>query len=596
MPRPARVAREAPSNSLVAAGARMGGPGVAPAVSIYNYGETWQDAAWHFYDTVGELRYAATYFSKVLSRARLYAATREGKDFTEQKAGDVFDAVSEFFHGPEGQSQALAAIGLHLFVVGECYIVGREPRADRGENGNEKIWEIISKTEIKVVGGVWSIETGDTRPKIVLDKNEDVIRIWYPHPKSPTKADSPVRAVLGPLAEVERLSQHIMAQIVSRLTGAGLLLLPQGMTFPSPPANSPMPADATDADKVMAVLFEAMMTAVQNPGDASAVAPIVMLVPDEFIDKANLLKFWTDLDEKSIEMRSAAIRRVAIGLDLPVEVLMGTADVNHWGSWQIAEESIKAHAEPALELIVSALSAQYVVPNSVPNGAMRYDTSQLRLRPNRSQEAIELYDRGELDAEALRRETGFAEDDKPDETEMKAWYLKKIAGNSSATPEMMAEALRLLGVDVGSGFTEGDTVNESRPDPSLRDHPTQEIPEDPGLAAAVEIGYVRAAEGVALRALERAGNRLRSNTGQRPSCTATEVHTFVPAKQADLDRLLDGAWDHIPQVLRGIPYDQQQAIQAGLDSYCRAVILGQKPHDIELLQRHLMLSSARNPV
>ena len=65
--------------------------------------------------------------------------------------------------------------------------------------------------------------------------------------------------------------------------------------------------------------------------------------------------------------------------------------------------------------------------------------SELTLRPDRSDNAIQLYDRMEIDGAALRRETGFDEADKPSEEELREQALKVIiktlpSGAPSALP------------------------------------------------------------------------------------------------------------------------------------------------------------------
>jgi hypothetical protein len=264
--------------------------------------------------------------------------------------------------------------------------------------------------------------------------------------------------------------------------------------------------------------------------------------------------------------------------------------------WQIDESSIKAHIEPAAETIANSLSIQYIRPvTKDPNDVVRYDTSEMRMRPNRSKEAIELYDRGELKSETLLRETGFTHEDSPDEEERRRWNLARIVANSSATPEMMAEALRLLGVDVGSGVGE-EVVNENRPDPSLQDHPVRELPPIPD-AAALDVGLAASCDAMVFRALERAGNRIRSRKNFRPvGVDAADIYLHTTTKPTDLDALLDDAWSCAPRLLRGLPFEQKEAVQGALDEYARHLLTAQVEHDPTLMIRYLTHSSVRNPV
>lgn len=560
---------------------------------VYRKAQDWQSEAWRFYDTCGELRFAANWMANVLSQASLFAATRAPDgSLTKQESGPAVDAMEDLFNGPEGQSQMLSAIGIHLTIPGECYLVGRAPVADRDEALDQDIWEIVGTEEMKHTGARWGIDYQDGNKILWLDDSAVIIRIWRPHPRRRVEADSPVRALLGVLQELEFLSRHVMAQATSRLAGAGILVLPQGMTFPAPPENSGLPEGASDADIFMSVLGENMVTPIMDPGAPSAVVPIVVTAPDDVIDKITYLKFWSELDQHAVELRNEAIRRLALGLDMPPEIVLGLAvsgsSANHWTAWQIEESSIKATIEPLLSLAANALAVGYLQPLTGDNtDAVGGDTSQLRLRPNRSKEAIELYDRGELDAEALRRETGFSEDDKPDPEEFTAWMLKKVAGGST-TPEQVADALKALGV-LGVRDMAQSPPTQGRPDPSLREHPTREIPEQQAPAASLS----DVSEALVYRALERAGNRLRSLKQIRPDCSAADTYLFVDTRPGDLDKVMADAWTCIPRVLPRLTALQHQVVEHALDTYVRNLLLTKSDHDRDTMVRHLMSTPIR---
>jgi hypothetical protein len=40
-------------------------------------------------------------------------------------------------------------------------------------------------------------------------------------------------------------------------------------------------------------------------------------------------------------LRREAVERLAIGLDMPPEVLLGLGDSNHWSAWQVDEQTWK---------------------------------------------------------------------------------------------------------------------------------------------------------------------------------------------------------------------------------------------------------------
>lgn len=574
MPRDKSAVMEPPpANALVASAVRM----PKKVSRIYHTTENWQRRAWEHYDQCGELRYAVNWIANVLTRATLHVARRTETGPERVLSGRVVSDFESLFDGPNGQAQMLHSLATHLTVAGEAYLVGREDSA----LSTETIWEIVGTEEMRKIGDAWQIVMDDQSQPIDLTDNDVIIRIWRSHPRKRILADSPVRAVLPVLEELHGLNRHINAQVTSRLTGGGLLVLPTGLSFPK---KDGVNAGAGEAGSFMEVLGEAMLRPIEDPDSPSAVVPVIVTVPPEAVDKVNLIKFWSPLDEHAIDLRTEAIRRLALGMDMPSEVLLGTSDMNHWGAWQMEESSIKAHIEPLLELIVNALTVGYLRPLSEkpdPNEVVAYDTTMLRLRPNRSKEAVELYDRAELNGDALRRETGFDADDAMAPDQFKAWLLKKVAGGSS-TPEQVAEALRVL---TGVMFPAGDVGRQERPDPSLLEHPVLDIPEQ---AASLQA----AAEMVVFRALERAGNRLKTRSRARPpGVPSGDLYRYVPASSEDLDVLLDDAWRHVPAMCEGTGVECEK-VTAALDAYCRSLLLSREPHDRASMVRYLNLAAS----
>lgn len=564
---------------------------------VYQMYQDWQREAWRFYDITGELRFAANYVANVLSRATLVAGKRSRTEATsdpDKSSPKAQAAMAALFDGPEGQASMLSALGLHMTVAGEGYLVGRN---DPGL-GHE-VWEVVGTQEMRNRGNSWYIDYGITGMKQVPLSDEDVVvRVWRPHPRRRIEADCPVRALLPVLTELEYLTRHIFAQVTSRLAGAGIMFLPQSMKFPAPPVGVNM----TELDAFMAMLGEAMLTPIKDPGNAASIVPVAVTVPDELVGKAaELMHFWTELDQHAVELRTEAIRRFALGMDLPPEIVLGTASTgssaNHWTAWQIEEASIKVHIEPLLQLICDALTTGYLIPaTGDPTDAVLFDTSNIRLRPDRSKEALELFDRGQLDGMALRRETGFIEADAMDGEELKQWLLRKVASGST-TPDQVAAALRALGVPLDGG---GASPSQARPTPSLDGHPQRGMPDQvvrqgpaPGRAAVPRarrpIGSpprpeaIAASEALVFRALERAGNRIRSNAGVRvPNVTANETYLYVRTNPAQVAKLLEDAWTCAPKVLDAIVDDVPELVSC-LDNYCRSLLVGQTPHTRDAL-------------
>lgn len=554
--------------------------------NLWRRTEPWQEQCWYYRNTLGEVRYASEWFANALSRAVMLPARYDDEGtLIPIKSGDEVDQLRSILGGLGGSAGSMKSVGEHLFVAGECYLLGRAPvTEDEKISEEDTVWEVVASDTVKKRGTKWTIDYGDGDKYDVKD-SDDLFRIHKPHPTSKHAADSALRAVLPSLREIELLSLHVLAQVRSRLAGAGILFISNETSFAAPTNGG----EGTDAvqdglDPFMKAIADVASIAIADPSNPTAMIPIIARVPSAEVNNQNLVTFWSELDAKTMEMRSDAIRRTALGIDLPPEVLLGTADVNHWGAWQIEESTIKAHIEPALEVIAAALTRILRKVLDDPTVLVVFDTSALRLRPNRSKEAVELYDRNEINGEALRRETGFSEADEPDDDEREQWYLRKIA-SGSASPEQVEAALRMLGID----FPETDSggqMRESRPDPSITDHPEVGPPpmsqrENDAQRAALEA----TCDAVVHRALERAGNRLRSTTTARPDGVETmEMHLYVKPRPGAFDTLLEGAWSTLPRLLRNQPFSHA-CIEKALDSYVRALFASQQQHDPDAMMR-----------
>ena len=549
-------------------------------------GEEWQRTCWDFYDVVGEYRYAVDWVGNLLSKARLFV-TKDGKATSDPAATEALDAL---FGGADGQSEMLRQLGLHFSVAGEAYIIGEaDQMADE--------WGVYASTEVKR-----STDNQFTVDGRRIEGKPLVMRIWRPHPRKPNKSTSPSRAVIAILSELERLTRHVAAQLDSRLAGAGIFAMPTEVSFPSMTitnADGTQSQTAAGAQGFADFLESVMSTAIKNPGRAEAYTPIILQVAGEYLEKLQHITFWTELDKQAIELRVEAIRRLALGMDMPPEVLTGVADVNHWGAWQIDESAIKAHSEPLLAIITSSLTTGYLRYVLEADGmdedeaqtyAIHADTTMLRMRPNRSREAIELWDRGELSGEAMLRENGFDPKlDKMRPGERRGWLARKVA-QGSTTPELVAEALRMLGVDVSPLTPEEadlppedeDETQEARPIRSLVRHPERGVPKN-STTAPPGSEIVAASELMVFRALERAGNRLKAKgVTVPPGVAAADLYQHVPplAVNTITDLLVD-AWSCTDRFNYGCDPAQLTDI---LDGYTRTLLSMQVPHSQDVLR------------
>ncbi len=548
----------------------------------------WQEALWDFYDEVPEFRMGCDWVGNALSRVQL-TVLKNGKPTTDQAA---LDALASLFSGEIGQREMFRLFGINFTVAGEAWLIG-----EVGDDGYDE-WRVVAAVEVSGEGQDSLVIEGarvDTKRSAIIP-----IRTWKAHPRKSDEANSPSRAIIPILQEIVTLTQVVDAQASSRLNSAGILWVPTEADVQVQSVMNEGEETIQPADNNLS-LYDTMIrnaaTALADRDSAAAQVPIVVSVPGEYLEKAQHTEFWSGFDEHAKTLRDEAIRRIAVGMDLPPEVLTGTAEVNHWGQWQIEEAAIKSYIEPLGELLADSLSSGYLHHFLRGEGVadaedytFGIDTTKLRLRPNRSKESVELYDRGVVNAETVLRENGFdVVNDAMTDTERATWLTVMVA-KGSTTPDQVAGALQVLGValpQLGAG-DEGEAANPSQHRRSLRDHPS-EGPPDPddseaqdakvekGLVASAGTpldGLVYASEMMVFRALERAGNRLKTLRSDRPAGVAAADlyrHLSEPLTFAEANGLLEDAWGAVDRV--DYPGVNREALKLRLNTYALTLLI-----------------------
>lgn len=468
--------------------------------------EKWQDEVWRYYDTLGEYNYGVWWLSNMLSRVRLRAAKLQ-PDSDEPDIvtdGPAADLMMRLGGGVSGQAQLMKRTTVQLSIPGEGYLVGEE------KNGVES-WMVRSVDEIRVQSGQYSVMDEnsvnlgqDWRP---LAKESLVVRIWRPHDRFYHLADSPSRSAREIMRELELVNRKIQAEYLSRLASAGLVAFPNEIDFPVREefADAPNP--------FMLEWIEIAAEAIQKPGTASAVIPIPIQGDADVIDKIKHIDFTMKIDEKIIEKRESAIKRLATKLDMPGEVLLGMGDVNHWSAWQLEEGALKTHIAPLAEIICDSLTRGYLQPRLAASGedpgewVVWYDMSELALRPDKSDNATLAYDRLELSGEAYRREMGFDEDDAPNEgDDLIAIALKTMIrlghANSNGALNVLAGKEIMVPATVGEGAVqqkEGSVAEPGQTNPPGATPPPEPAPAAPAKGPPAERGPAPAAAAADLR-------------------------------------------------------------------------------------------------
>lgn len=435
-----------PPRVLTAAAQVLAGPSV-PSMRAKATKQAWQPESWDLRDETPEFRFSGDRTARSVSLLRPMIAKVEslGDEPTEVTDGPAYDLGARMFHDPGATQQAMFRAAQHFVFNGESMGIIRD-----GENESFE-WEPCSVMELTPSGKSWTYNDGlDTRR---LDLSvEHVVRGWIPHPRQRAWADSAARAILPIARELKGLTEHVSAQIDSRLAGAGLLLVAKEIESLRG-QGSPSEDDDEDIDPFVRDLMTMMLTPIKDRGSASALVPLVAKVEAQFVDKIKHIKFYEPLDPKAQELRAEAIRRIALGMDSPPEVLLGLGSgSNHWSAWAISEEDVKLAVAPIGVFVLHSLTTGWLHPLLKADGVedwhkymVWYDASALRLRPDRSADARELFGQGLLGELAVLRENGFGKTDLPTKDEKERILLTKLLVGA---PTLAPLLLPLLGIEV----------------------------------------------------------------------------------------------------------------------------------------------------
>lgn len=586
----------------------------------------WQLEAWRHYDICGEMRFVVNWIGSALSRCRMYGAVISKDGVVGDEATDerVRAIAEKMFGSPASKAQAQRLMGINMMTAGDVFIVA-EGYNDTSPDplGVKDKWYVCSSSQVNRRGEEIIVRRSITHGggTYTLNPAKDLlIRAWNPHPRLYDAADSTVRAILPVLREMEQCTKRIFAELDSRLAGAGILLLPDGIDFPTQP-EVPGESRPTGIDGFAALLQRTMATSLQQRDSAAALVPITLQVPTEALDKIKHLTFDSQISDKIIEMRKAAVERMAMSLDIPPEVLTGMGSANHWSGWQIEESSIKIHVEPLLIQLADALNIGYFQPALRAAGVenpeqytLWFDISPLAVRPNRSEQAMQLSDKGLLSDKTVREANAFTEDDAPNEKEQVYHLMKQLvlAQPQFASDPAFQEILGLPAIANPNaapaeeslmpgdpGYDEAGTEPADAGERSLPQFPS---PEDAaqGKVGGQKLGALAASAGVldgtplfyaadsaVRRALEIAGGKLVPGPARaRYGVPKHELHTRVTTNSERIPTLLAGAWTYVREQASTLGVDPD-ALETTLGNYCTVLLQRGLTHEREWLKAAL---------
>jgi hypothetical protein len=557
----------------------------------------WQADAWRLYDITGQLRFVANWVGNCVSRCRL---TVKELDEDGEPTIDVTDpAIADLAKGPLGtgaaKDEALRLLGINLFVPGEGFIVAE---ADGNGDGSDR-WFVASGSQVKRKGDKITIKRSQLQGSGVMEYREGtdlILRVWTPHPRDTDEPDSPTRSAIPDLREIEANRKRVFAEMDSRLAGAGVLTLPEGIDFPR------RPGEAADPAGFATVLMRTMGTSLTDRESAEAMVPIIVQGKGEELDKIKHITFWSELSDQLLPLRNAAITSLAQSLDVPPEVLLGLGSSNHWSAWAISEDAVTTQIVPVLARIADALTIGYLRAALETMGVdgekyvYAFDTSPLTTRSNRVSDGLSYHERGLISDVAARQAGAFSDDDKPDPEEtVRRLVARAVEANPLLiTDPVVAEILGIPAITApagpaiegttGGGDGDGGDGEQGTPDtqPGNGDNP----PAQDADTAPPDAALFPAVNQAVRHALAMAGKRLVPHTrrDRYPGTAAHALHVERgPVSRADALAALRNAWADLPALADDLMIDAGQ-LEELLSGFCLELLTRGMAYDPALLR------------
>jgi hypothetical protein len=244
-------------------------------------------------------------------------STRVGSDGDGNPEIDLTEASRQLLELVGWDDENIRSVDTNLFVTGE----GEYCRfGDR--------WRVVSVVEPK-------------RKEVLSDADEQVGFIW-PHPFDPKKPDAPLFSVLELLDELEWLNLQARTQSRQRVMFSGILATADELEGP-------------DGTSFWDVWNETLSARSVNPDDMSPVrlsGPIGNGTgPNVIKDGLNWIMPPFGYDQTIDRRVIAGIQRLAYGLPIPPEILLGLQAQSRATAFQVEENAYRAPSEPPAGMV-----------------------------------------------------------------------------------------------------------------------------------------------------------------------------------------------------------------------------------------------------
>lgn len=490
----------------------------------------WQDDAWTYYDALPEVKRAAQFKARSLGKLLTFLTYRVDPDSPPvplaEAEGDAparlaevaRDLTARLDAGTGSLGTMAGRWGSNGFVAGEGFIVvWDDPDSPSGRSSR-----FCSIDELRVDDrdrwGIADDPAASPSEWLMLPDGALVIRVWNQHARYADLPDSSVRGILELCEHLALLQGLALGVTMSRMNG-GVLLVPDTMLAKRrrPGRLAEDGNDAQHRDPVIDRLMEQITAPIAEPRSAAAAAPLVISGSRDDVAAVRHLTFDREFDGVADERTTALIQRIANGVDLPAEVLLGMADLNHWTAWLISDETYRSYVEPDAREFLQALVTGYLHPSLLAAGftfaeVARFgygiDPSNLVADPDETERVFKAHDALIIGGKAARRRLRFGEDEAPTPADVEQRRAARGTRSSDAEQPAEGEPAADDGDEADGAVTAAAAVDDS--DPRLERLATVWVDRDRHLRSRL----AALCDAAMARALDRAGAQLRTRSNR----------------------------------------------------------------------------------
>lgn len=495
---------------------------------------------------VGEVRYVVGWMADQMSRMDWEITIDDDPAWSlEVPGGDTIvsnpEADSDDAEHPRNASAALLKrvgwgssvvrqVTTNLFVAGECdYCVKADD--DKGDQ-----WTVVSVIH-------------PNRAQLLANAQHAIRALW-PHPADPDAPDAPLFGVLDILEELVWLSLVSRGQSRNRAAMRGIIVTADNVEF----ANGSNFWDAWN---------EALQAEIKDPG---ASGPISLRAAESLMNTTRGPVDWIvpemPYDQRIDDRIAAAIKRLAYGLPIPPELLLGLQAPSRATAEFFDADRYRSHIEPIAKLIADvACDALRFILSDGTEVKVTPDPTEMLAKRSSVEDAKDAFDRGAI---------GFA-------------YLREVLGipeDAELTEDDLSLLIRLGQLGAGPVLTQPGSEGPATASIGSREDDPMTRPELDQLAdelALIDNTLLAELGGLTQQATERARERVGAKARTRGDLRA-KIPKNIPNDQVVAylgDGVLEGA---------GVPVrDIVEQSLAGLEAWWRRRVLTVQEQITDLL-------------